>query len=119
MQPLSVNLAIIFGTKLTVTNLIDFLYPWVCYKMKKAEETKGVNTEELTVAERDYLLMPYNSMLDGIYLYADRAVEFGFMILFVVALPISPLLSLVNCYIKLKFQMWKQLSVRHKIIFSL
>ena len=111
MTPLFINLAFIFGTNLIVTNTINFITPWVTYKMKKYTETQGIDASLLTPAELDYVLVPYNGLLDGIYNYADLAVQYGFMVLFVVALPISPALSLLNCYVKLKFLMWKQLSV--------
>lgn len=33
MEPLSINLAIIFGTRLTLTNFLDIFIPWVNYKV--------------------------------------------------------------------------------------
>ena len=64
MQPLSINLAIIFGTRLTLTNFLDIFIPYMNYRNKIAEETKGVNLEAtpLSPAEKDYMLMEYDPM---------------------------------------------------------
>jgi hypothetical protein len=57
MQPLSVNLAIIFGSRLTVTNLIEVLMPiYSCWQKRKAE-TKGKEVALLTPPELDFILM--------------------------------------------------------------
>lgn len=112
MTPLSINLAIIFGTRLLVSNTVDAVVNWLTYKDKIAAETANVDSKGLTMAEADYILLPYNSLLDNITNYADLAVSYGYMVLFVVALPIAPLLSLITSYVKLKYTMWKQLMVR-------
>lgn len=119
MRPLSINLVTIFGTKLTVTNGLSMILPWNDARTKRAAETaklpEGVDASQMTRAEEDYILLEFNGLLDDIFNYADLTIEFGYMILFVVALPIAPMFSLINSYIKLKFVLWKQLSVRRII----
>jgi len=41
MQPLAINVAIIFGTRLTLTNFLDVFLPWLFKKLKYRSETKG------------------------------------------------------------------------------
>jgi anoctamin-10/anoctamin-7 len=113
MYPLSINLAIIFGVRLTVTNFLDIFIPYVTYKMKIKKETEGVeDTSRLTPAEHDYMLMDYNGMLDGIECYADTAIQYGFSVLFVTALPCAPFFSLISNYFKSKLNLWKLVTVR-------
>mmetsp|Transcript_10604 Transcript_10604/g.14610 ORF Transcript_10604/g.14610 Transcript_10604/m.14610 type:complete len:162 (-) Transcript_10604:436-921(-) len=109
MQPLSINLAIIFGTRLTLTNFLDIFIPYWNYKNKLKEETKGV-TNELTPPEKDYILMNYDPMLESILNYADTAVQYGYSMLFVTALPIASFFSLFSNYVKVKFNAWKLLT---------
>jgi hypothetical protein len=113
MYPLSINLAIIFGVRLTMTNFLDIFIPYVTYKMKIKKETEGVEDKSrLTPAEFDYMLMEYNSMLDNIENYADTAIQYGFSLLFVTALPCAAFFSLVSNYFKSKLNLWKLVSVR-------
>jgi hypothetical protein len=112
MEPLSINLAIIFGTRLTLTNVLDVLIPYITYKRKVAAETAGIDSQkELTPAEKDYMLMPYDIRTQSLQNYADTAVQYGFTLLFITALPIASFFSLVNNYVKVKFTAKKLLTV--------
>ena len=116
MYPLSINLAIIFGVRITVTNFLDIFVPYMNFRMKIKKETKGVeDLSRLTPAEKDYMLMDYNSMMDGIECYADTAIQYGFSVLFVTALPCAPFFSLVSNYFKSKLNLWKLITVSSTI----
>jgi hypothetical protein len=41
MEPLSINVAVIFGTRLTLTNFLDIFIPWYNLQAKIKRETKG------------------------------------------------------------------------------
>ena len=60
------------------------------------------------------MLMEYDNMIDSITNYADTAIQYGFTVLFVTALPIAAFLSLFNNYVKVKFRAWKLFSVRFR-----
>jgi len=110
MNPLSINLAIIFGTRLTLNNFMQIFFPYRNYKKKFSEETADVDPEtilHMTPAECDYLLMNYDGLLENINLYADAAIQYGFSTLFVTALPVAPALSLISNYFKCKLNIWK------------
>lgn len=111
MQPLSVNLAIIFGSRLSVTNLLDILLPIYSYYEKKKKETAGKNVDLLTPPEKDYILQEANILLDSIQSFADTAIQYGFTVLFITALPIATFFSLLSNYIKVKLQLWKLVSL--------
>jgi len=112
MQPLSINLATIFGSRLTITNFLDVFVPWYSHKRKIKKETEGIEEgTPLTPAEEDYFLLPYDSTVASITNYADTAVQYGFTLLFITALPCASFFSLVNNYIKVKFLIWKHATV--------
>lgn len=103
MYPLMLNLTIIFGLRLTLTNAIEIAVPWIMYKLKLRTETKGHEEKRLTPAEDDYMMNSYRPTVDGIKSYADTAVQYGFTLLFIPALPMATFLGLINNYAKLKF----------------
>jgi hypothetical protein len=112
MEPLSINLAIIFGTRLTLGNFMDIFIPYYLHKSKIRNETKGVARDKLiTAPERDFMLLNYDTLVESINNYADTAVQYGFTLLFITALPIASLCSLVSCYWKVKFNAWKLCTV--------
>eukprot|EP01035_Chromulina_nebulosa_P019942 gene19942-25908_t len=118
MQPLSINLGIIFGSRLFVTNILDLLIPYLKMKYNEYNETKDKNestieslkkhsSSHLSPAELDYIKLPYD-MNDNILNYADTAVQYGFMVLFASALPIACFISMINSYIKIRVNAYKQ-----------
>jgi len=119
MKPLSINLAIIFGTSITITNLVDIVTVYVTWKLKIRDETKGVSKElleHMTPPETNYMLMDYDVIQDSIECFADTAIQFGYSVLFIVALPIACFCALVSNYVKVKLQAWKQLKMYHRPI---
>lgn len=112
MQPLSINLAIIFGSRLTITNFLDIFLPWFFHQWKIKSEKAGVEEGiELTPAEQDYVLMPYDNHLESIRNYADTVIQYGFTVLFITALPCATFFSLISNYVKVKLNAWKIIKV--------
>jgi hypothetical protein len=112
MEPLSINLAIIFGSRLTFGNVSDIFLPYIDYKSKIKRETSGISEDKyITPPETDYMLLNYDNMADSIENYADTAVQYGFSLLFITALPCASFFSLISCYFKVKFNAWKLCSV--------
>lgn len=59
MQPLAINLGIIYGMRLTFSNVMDVLVPYVQYHLNKRRETEGVSKDNpLSRPEEEMLLMP-------------------------------------------------------------
>ena len=111
MEPMAVNLAIIFGTRLFLNNFLDVLLPYISYRNKYKAETKGVENVNLTPAEKDFLLIPYNGILESISAYADTAIQYGYTMLFITALPIASFCSLLNNWARVKFYLYKLFTV--------
>jgi len=62
---------------------------------------------KLTPAEEDFLLVKYEAMVENIAAYADTAIQYGYTMLFITALPIATFLSLVNNWARVKFYLYK------------
>jgi hypothetical protein len=58
------------------------------------------------------LLVQYKNMIENIGSYADTTIQFGFCMLFVSALPLATLLSLINNWARIKFYTYKLFKVR-------
>lgn len=107
MEPLALNLLIIFGTRLTLSNFLDIFLPYLKHQQKIQEETKDVENATLSPAEHDYMLSDYDTIIEGIQTYADSAIQYGFTMMFITALPCASFFSLLSNYIKVKFNLWK------------
>eukprot|EP00606_Chrysophyceae_sp_TOSAG23-5_P000816 GSChrysophyteH2.ASY1.ANO1.1622.1 assembled CDS len=89
MMPMSNNLAIIYASRLTSNNIIDVALEWYAYRSKLQAEMEGITADVImTPPEEQYVLLKTDAMQDSIGIFADMAIQFGFSILFVVALPI-------------------------------
>lgn len=107
MQPLSVNLAIIFGSRLVINNVLSIVVPYIMLKLKIRSETQNADASTISRAEKDYMLSEYIIQTQDLQRMADVVIEYGYMILFIVALPISCCLSMINSFAKVKFSMWR------------
>lgn len=59
MQPLAINLGIVYGMRLTFTNILDIVVPYIQYTRNYRKETRGVSTKRnLSRPEEEALLMP-------------------------------------------------------------
>lgn len=116
MKPLALNLGIIFGTSLTVNNFIEIVSPLISNHMKAKAESKGTDGAVMTPPEREYLLLPYDVMTENMKDYAEVAVQYGYMTIFIVCLPISCFVSLINNYCEVKVDGWKLLNVHQRPI---
>lgn len=113
MIPLAINLAIIFGTALTVNNFIEIVLPLIQNHLKQKSESKGATTE-MTPPEKEYILLPYDVMASSMKDYAEVAIQFGFMTIFIVALPMACLVALCNNIVEVKVDGWKLLNIHQR-----
>jgi len=137
MYPLQLNIAIIFGSRLVIQNTMEILLPVILQRMKLSSETKIRKAKEenpccccsccscdcapgevskyrqpedfLSLAELEYMKSKFDPINDVIKLYADTAIQFGYMIMFSTALPTASVCTLINNIVKLPLQ-YKQIS---------
>lgn len=117
MEPLSINLGIIFGTRLIVKPIVELFSNRFFHWMRLRENTKIPGTkynemnlkDVLTPPEKEFAMLPYDSVYESILTYADVAIQFGYMTLFATALPISCVFTLVSVYINLRVKSYSRI----------
>jgi hypothetical protein len=112
MKPLSINVAIIFGTRLTVTNFLNVFIPWYTHSDAKKAALKETGLTTLSPAETQSLLLPDDPILDMVTRYSDVAVQYGYMTLFATSLPIACAVSSLQCILQARAEAW--LMIRFK-----
>jgi hypothetical protein len=114
---LQIQLFVVFGTMIVVNNTLEVLVPWLgsfCKKKKLAKEESLLHKDDgstVTPAEDEFLLEDYDStlgdyeelgninhLLEVIILIAFSciAIQFGYVVLFILALPMTAVLALAN-----------------------
>ena len=115
MQPLAVNLGILFGSRITINNLTSLLTTLYASRSRIKSEEKGLEeNEQLSPPEKEYARLSFNSLDEMMKLYADTTIQFGFAVLFVCALPVSCLCSLASNHATVKMHLWKMLRVSQR-----
>eukprot|EP00604_Paraphysomonas_vestita_P001703 CAMPEP_0174817746 /NCGR_PEP_ID=MMETSP1107-20130205/254_1 /TAXON_ID=36770 /ORGANISM="Paraphysomonas vestita, Strain GFlagA" /LENGTH=652 /DNA_ID=CAMNT_0016028733 /DNA_START=1071 /DNA_END=3029 /DNA_ORIENTATION=+ len=115
MVPLAINLAIIFGTRLTVGNITELALPYILFLRKYAQETAFAQGELLR-PEREFMLTNYNIMKSSLNDYAEIAINFGFIALFVTALPIAAFAGFISSLLEVKADAWKLMLIYQRPI---
>jgi hypothetical protein len=119
MEPLSINVSFIFIMRLMMYIGLQIVLPIFKNSRKFKAETVGYDPATMSRAEVDYLLSEYDIGAHDLANMADVAIEYGYMILFVVALPISCLWGMINTYAKIKFGIWRHFNVRYVLSVTL
>ncbi|CAM9118497.1 unnamed protein product [Ectocarpus sp. 13 AM-2016] len=122
MSLLATNLTIVFVVQLVVGNLTEVLIPFIKYTMRVKAEKRGdghghdgvpvVSRKNIqrTQAEKGLYLEQYDPIMGALMDYAELAVQFGYITLFVVAFPLAPLLALANNYVEARSDAFKLLT---------
>ena len=105
MTPLSANLFIIYVTMLTATNAVESVSPYIVYFMNACSSTNSkVSGSPSSFADIEDQIMrnDYDPIGDGIQDFASIAIEFGFMTLFIPALPVASFFSLMYNFTQIR-----------------
>lgn len=102
MSELALQLGIIYVINLLL-NLMELGYPFLMnkyklYKQEKAAELRGIRLN-LTKEELEANLADYETPLED---YMEMIIGYGYVAIFAVAFPFSPLLAIVLCVIELR-----------------
>ena len=95
IDDLCILVSTILIERVMFTFLFDQLIPRLSAGYRMAEETKMPDGSRaiLTPAEHQYILTPYDSEMEIVNRFMDQVIMFGYMVLFVTALPMAPLLG--------------------------
>ena len=114
MEPLATNVGIIYVSRIISSVIFDIIMPYVQHAQKSKR-----SEEELTLLsgpEFEYEMMPYDTIDQSIKDYSAMALHFGYIALFISALPIAGFLGFISAVIEIKNSAWKLLSVYRRPI---
>lgn len=114
MDQLALNLSIIFVSRLISGNLLEIYMPKYKAQMRLKQESGSDDASVLTLPEQEYILAPYDIIKGVIKDYAELAIQFGYLTLFVVAFPAAPFLALVSNVIEIKVDAHKILRYQQR-----
>ena len=88
------NLKRLVGTILVQRLIFTIIFDNVLPKVKSArsfkKETEGTDMTKMTTAEKQYILVPFDYENEIMARFLDQVLLFGYMVLFVIALPLAP-----------------------------
>eukprot|EP01031_Cornospumella_fuschlensis_P028338 gene28338-34214_t len=124
MAELAYQLAVIFGTKLTVDKISTYLTMVVNKGLKeRAEEKEYEEARRLnrvvhkpSKAERQSALEEYKPSLGVLEDYAQVFIQFGFVTLFVAACPVAPMLAYIANYIEIRSDGYKLMKFMRRVV---
>eukprot|EP00607_Mallomonas_marina_P002350 CAMPEP_0182425280 /NCGR_PEP_ID=MMETSP1167-20130531/11642_1 /TAXON_ID=2988 /ORGANISM="Mallomonas Sp, Strain CCMP3275" /LENGTH=733 /DNA_ID=CAMNT_0024605807 /DNA_START=65 /DNA_END=2266 /DNA_ORIENTATION=- len=112
MSALALNLAIIFGVRIIASNATGMLIPYFQYRANIISQ--GLNWEtvrQLPRPEQEELRASYSPVKDSIADNAEVVIQFGYMMLFVTALPLAATASAIFGYLQFKTDGYKLLRI--------
>lgn len=102
LAELGSQLAILFIVRMVMGNIGEILIPWLMFKYRiwrgygtLSTDTAHSGDRNTDAVEHQFKLNPYEQM-EAFEDYNELVIQYGFVILFVVAFPLIPLLALVN-----------------------
>ena len=105
MPVLAINLAIIYGTRTFLGILLGVVIPYFySYQM-----VLKVESADISRPEKEYFLERYNQLSSTIQTYSEIAITFGYMAMFVTALPGAALFALIYVLLEIITDSWKLL----------
>jgi hypothetical protein len=115
LTELQTQLGILFGTALVVNNTLEIVIPFIKTKVaermnRAAPSTDGSAEKERSQWEKEYELLPYTTFDD----FDEMVVQYGYVTLFVVAFPLSPLCALINNYVEIRLDAKKILTLSQR-----
>jgi anoctamin-10/anoctamin-7 len=113
LNDLRIQLAIIFTSLIVMNNSLEVGIPYLKSQIKAKKEAKGLDLDEVnfTFPEIEYSKEQYESTFDD---FDELAIQYGFVTLFVVAFPLTPLLAFLNNILEVRVDSVKLLTVTRR-----
>lgn len=109
MEDLAEELAIIFAMMIFINNFLEIGLPFILKLFKKRSKTVAETLQ--SPPENQYILESYDSTVDD---FDELAIQFGYVTLFVLACPLTPLLALLNNFVEIQIDANKLLKVTRR-----
>ncbi|KAG8515697.1 Anoctamin-9, partial [Galemys pyrenaicus] len=115
MMDLFVQMAVIMVLKQTLSNCVEYLYPWLTHKYHCKELQQDWRDPEFSEWQRNYLLNHVNifSLFDE---FMEMMIQYGFTTTFVAAFPLAPLLALVSNVVEIRLDAIKMTRLQRRLV---
>ena len=109
MIPLAINLATVYGMRLTLGNFMEVCLPMILqwYSDRKEDADRTSESGAISTGEREYRMPVYDQMKGTIDDYSELAIQFGYMTFFLAALPMSAMFAFLNNFVEIKSDAYK------------
>ncbi|KFP32538.1 Anoctamin-9, partial [Colius striatus] len=123
---LFIQMAIIMLLKQTISNVIEYLNPWICYKLRKKKQQpkkKSIILGEEEEAEdpcKSQWLSNYQLKEVEIFTLFDEflemVIQYSFTTIFVAAFPLAPLLAFCNNLFEIRLDASKMIRLQQRMV---
>ncbi|NXY76964.1 ANO9 protein, partial [Glareola pratincola] len=123
---LFIQMAIIMLLKQTISNVMEYLVPWVSHKLhkkwqrpKKRRVMLGEEEEAEDPCKRQWLSNYQLSEVNAFSLFdefLEMVIQYSFTTIFVAAFPLAPLLALFNNLFEIRLDAIKMMRLRRRIV---
>ncbi|KAM6358723.1 anoctamin-9 [Alca torda] len=123
---LFIQMAIIMLLKQTISNVMEYLVPWISHKLhKKRQRPKkrrvmlGEEEEAEDPCKRQWLSNYQLSEVNAFSLFdefLEMVIQYSFTTIFVAAFPLAPLLALCNNVFEIRLDAIKMMRLRRRIV---
>eukprot|EP01035_Chromulina_nebulosa_P017170 gene17170-22686_t len=107
MAELQTGLGTIFLTRLATGGILKIVIPYVSQQYRIKTETEGVDKDDLTEVETQFLQQDYDMVLGTFQDFADLVIQFAYATMFISAFPLATVMALVSNYVALRIDAWK------------
>ncbi|XP_068964038.1 anoctamin-9 isoform X2 [Petaurus breviceps papuanus] len=118
MMDLFMQMAVIMGLKQTLSNCVEYLSPWLTYRIQKLREwPQGRSLPDPSLEEwlKNYSLNEVNvfSLFDE---FMEMMIQYGFTTIFVAAFPLAPLLAFFSNLIEIRLDAIKMVRLQRRLV---
>ncbi|OPJ74219.1 anoctamin-9 [Patagioenas fasciata monilis] len=123
---LFIQMAIIMLLKQSISNVLEFLVPWICHKLRKRRQRPKKRQRMLGEEDepedpckkqwrRNYDLNEVNifSLFDE---FLEMVIQYSFTTIFVAAFPLAPLLAFCNNLFEIRLDAIKMMRLRRRMV---
>ncbi|NXM84250.1 ANO9 protein, partial [Oenanthe oenanthe] len=123
---LFIQMAVIMVLKQTISNIMEYLIPWISHRLRKKKKSPkkrsmmlGEEEEAEDPCKRQWLNNYELNEVDGFSLfneYLEIVIQYSFTTIFVAAFPLAPLLALINNVIEIHMDAIKMMRLRRRMV---
>ncbi|XP_033912885.1 anoctamin-9-like isoform X1 [Acipenser ruthenus] len=115
---LFIQMAVIMVLKQTLSNVVEFLSPWVSYKIHNLQDKSPKGGSESNCIRDSWLRNYHMNEVDAFSLFnefLEMMIQYSFTTIFVAAFPLAPLLALINNFFEIRLDAIKMVSLERRM----